>query len=66
MVTKYEVRQSVQSVSRRWQEVVATEVNERLGKLTYQRLKKEHPEEYFELVEVTWTERCLHYSSSDS
>jgi len=63
MPTKYEVRQSVESVARKWQEVVATELNERLGKMTADRLRKEHPEDHFELVEVTLTERYLHYPS---
>jgi|GEM_PF-3239805 len=66
MPIKYEVRQSVESVNKRWQEVVAVEVNERLGMQTFKRLSKENPSEYFELVEVEQKERCIHFTKASS
>jgi hypothetical protein len=66
MTTKYEVRQSVQSVKKQWQEVVAVEPNERLGRLSFKQLSEEYPEEYFELVEVELVERCLHFTGKGS
>jgi hypothetical protein len=65
-VVKYEVRQSINTVLKRWQEVVAVEVNEQLGRKTYKDLKKSYPLEHFELVEVERKERVIHHTERNA
>lgn len=59
MRVRYEVRQLVRSVHKRWLETVAEAPGERVMESEFRRLHAEHPGEYFELVRVAQDERCL-------
>ncbi len=62
MPTKYEVRQLVSCVRRRWLEVIYEGGIERLVRMEYDRCKVAHPDAYFELVRVTHDEECLDFT----
>ena len=56
---KWEVRQKVKTVDKAWLvSVFDTEV-ERVGRQTYERLVRDNPEAYFELVAVVHSEVCM-------
>lgn len=62
MMTKFEVRQQVRTVGRRWLETVYTSESDRVARLAYDRFVQEYPGEYFELVKVTRDEECLAFT----
>ena len=59
---RFEIRQQVRTVQKRWLEVIASSDFERLMRVEYDRLKNEHPTEYFELVRVELAEDCLAFT----
>ena len=59
MQVRYEIRQLVSSVNRRWLEKVGESPSERVMETEFQRLHAEHPDQYFELVHVGQVEHCL-------
>lgn len=61
-MTKYEVRQFLKSVSRGFMSTVFESPSERVARSTYDDLKINHPDEYFELVEINSEEKCLAFS----
>ena len=62
MAIRYEIRQQVKTVNKRWLEVVFCSDIERVAGTSYDTLKKEHPDEYFELVRVNHIEECLAFT----
>lgn len=63
-MTKYEIRQQVRTVPRSWLEVIAEGPFERPLRNEFERLVRENPNEYFELVEVTASETCLKHTGT--
>lgn len=59
---RYEIRQQVRSVAKRWIEVVHKGEFERPLLMEYERLTREYPKEYFELVRVSTEEACLAFT----
>jgi len=59
MQVRYEVRQLVSSIRKRWLETVAEAPASRVMEAEFRRLHAEHPDEYFELVRVAHDEHCL-------
>jgi len=62
MTVRFEIRQRVATVHKRWLEVVAVGEFERPMRITYDQLVSEHPDAYFEFVRVETTEECLAYT----
>ena len=58
----YEIRQQVKTVEKRWLETIHKSLSFNGMKPTYDRLIKENPEDYFELIKVTHNEECLHFT----
>ncbi len=62
MEPKYEVRQQVRTVNKRWLETVSSTTVERVAMDDYHRLIRENPNDYFEIVKVTHEEDCLAFT----
>jgi hypothetical protein len=60
-MTEYKILQTVKNVVKTKQEVVYTGKTERPARYEFNRLCKEYPTEYFELVRVSHEELCLDY-----
>ena len=60
--TKFEVRQQVRTVNKRWLETVFSSTSERVAMYSYHRLVAENPHDYFEIVNVTIEEDCLAFT----
>ena len=63
MADRFEIRQRVGTVHKRWMEVVVEGMVERVARLTYERLAEDYPTEYFELVRVISDEECLAFTA---
>ena len=63
---EYFVRQRVESVVRQWMVPVAICPNERLARLEFDRLTREHSDEYFELICSEETETCLEFTKQNA
>lgn len=61
--TTCKITQAVKTVSRGWNETISEPYNERVAMIEFSRLKKEHPGEYFELIEVEHRETCLEFTA---
>ena len=59
---KYEIRQMVHTIQKRWLEVVSVASADYIAKMDYERLVAEHPNVYFELVKITHKEECLAFT----
>lgn len=61
MPTRFEVRQSVCTVNSRWLECIFKSESARVARMAYDDFCKDHPGEYFELVEVVSSEVTLEF-----
>lgn len=66
MSTKYEIRQSVYCVNKRWHETVYSTQVERMARRSFEEMVIDNPNDYFELVKVEHSETCLEFTSKDS
>lgn len=66
-IVEYEIRQQVRSVKETWLHVVYSGRCERVATDEYNRLAREYPGEYFELVKVVRVQReeCLAFTSKE-
>ena len=62
MADIFEVRQQVGTVFKKWLEPIYTGSSERVANDSYEHFVETYPGEYFELVQVTKTERCLKFT----
>lgn len=62
MATRYEVRQLIGTVDKKWLHAVFTTEFERVAQVSYDRYREENPGEYFELTKIESSEECLAYS----
>lgn len=62
MTTIYQVKQQVHSVNKSWMVILSESPLERVSKLYFDELVKEHPGVYFELIKITTSEECLRYA----
>jgi hypothetical protein len=61
-MTEYKILQAVKNVVKTKLEVVYTGKTERSTRHEFNRLCKEYPTEYFELIKVSHVELCLDYT----
>ena len=64
MATHFEIRQFVKRVSGGTLEAVYTSTYERSARMTFSRLREDHPSDYFELVRVEHDEQCLEHNGT--
>ena len=66
-IVEYEIRQQVRSVKETWLPVVYSGRCERVATDEYNRLAREYPGEYFELVKVVRVQReeCLAFTTKE-
>jgi len=63
MATRYEIRQGVKSVRKKWLVVVAENgYSERVLIAEYEQLVKDNPDTYFELVKIESSEVCMKFT----
>jgi hypothetical protein len=62
ILVRYEIRQQVGTVTKKWLELVHKGEFERPSLIEYERLTKEYPNEYFEFVRVSAEEVCLAFT----
>lgn len=62
MTTLFKIRQQVRTVNKAWNEEIFSYFYERPARDCYDRLIKDHPNEYFELVKVVTEEECLAFT----
>lgn len=58
----YEIRQQVKTAAKKWLEIVQKGEFERPLFIEYERLAREYPNEYFEIVRVSAEEACLAFT----
>jgi hypothetical protein len=58
----FEIRQQVRTVEKRWMETIHKEQSLRMLEMIYEGLVKNNPDDYFELVQVNNSEKCLAYT----
>jgi hypothetical protein len=59
---EYKIMQTVKSVNKNWQHEIYTGKIERLAFHEFDRLTKEFPSEYFELIQIEHNETCLKFT----
>ena len=62
MKISYRIIQSVESVNACHNEIIMEISSRRIAVFEYDRLKKEYPNEYFELIEIRHEEICLYFT----
>lgn len=60
---RYEIRQRVSTIYRSWMELVWDTPVERVALAEFDRIKKENPDHYFELMRVETSETCIDFST---
>lgn len=58
----FEIRQQVETVEKKWLEVIHSGASHRVMVFTYHNLIAENPDKYFEFVRVVKTEECLAFT----
>lgn len=61
---EYKILQTISSINKRWQETIYTGKIERLVFCEFDRLNKDFPNEYFELIQIEHNETCLRFTKS--
>jgi hypothetical protein len=59
---EYKIMQTVSSVNKKWQETIYTGKIERLAFYEFDRMNKDFPNEYFELIQIEHNEICLRFT----
>jgi len=65
MAYKYEIRQQVETINKKWLVPVYETKSERIAKLEYERIVNDNPKKYFELVFIDITEDCIKFTHSE-
>ena len=61
-MTKYKITQLIKTAYKNRTEVIYENSVERMARTEFNRLKKEFPDEHFELFELIITQECLDWS----
>ncbi len=62
MKVSYQIKQTVRSVNKNWQEVIFSGYSERVAGLEFLDLNKSHPSEHFELIKIEHKETVLDWT----
>ena len=64
---KFEIRQLVKNINGRRLEMVSESIIPRLARIEYDRIVRENPGEYFELIEIIPVqEKCLEFTTIEA
>jgi len=64
MAKFYEIRQRVDTVNKGWLETIYKSDSERITKIAFDEIQRDHPDAYFELIKVTHNADCLNFTST--
>jgi hypothetical protein len=64
MATYYEIRQRVDTIYKGWLETIYKSESERVAKIAFDEIRRDHPDAYVELIKVTHNEECLDFTST--
>ena len=62
MAYKYEIRQQVETINKKWLVPIYETQSERISELEYERIVNDNPGKYFELVFIDVTEDCIKFT----
>jgi len=61
----FEIKQQVKTIEKSWLETIATSQSLRVIEIDYERIVKNNPSDYFELIKTVKTEECLAYTKQN-
>lgn len=62
MAHKYQIKQQVKTINKKWLEPVYESQIYRIANMEYKRMVNDNPGEYFELVFVNIIEECIKFT----
>ena len=62
MAVTYEIRQQVETIYKKWLVAIYETPIERIAKYEFDKIIKDHPKKYFELVSINLIEDCMKFT----